>query len=80
MINQQKVKYLLKNLNDIIGKMKRYIVSYEIYEEVEVDDNATEEEIVEKAISQVVGHGGWFENDLTQTIKTEATIEESDDE
>lgn len=60
--------------------MKRYIVSYEIYEEVEVDDNATEEEIVEKAISQIVGHGGWFENDLTQLIKSEATIEESDDE
>ena len=60
--------------------MKRYIVSYEIYEEVEVDDNATEEEIVEKAISKTVGHGGWFENDLTQLIKSEATIEESDDE
>ena len=60
--------------------MKSYIVSYEIYEEVEVDDNATEEEIVEKAISQVVGHGGWYENDLTQLIKSEATIEESNDE
>lgn len=64
--------------------MKRYIVSYEIYEEVEVDDNATEEEIVEKAISQTVGHGGWYENDLTQHIKSEACIrediEESDDE
>lgn len=60
--------------------MKKYIVSYEIYEEVEVDDNATEEEIVEKAISQAVGHGGWYENDLTQLIKSEATIEESDNE
>ena len=60
--------------------MKRYIVSYEIYEEVEVNANATDEEIVEKAISQVIGHGGWYENDLTQLIKSEATIEESDDE
>lgn len=59
--------------------MKRYIVSYEIYEEVEVDDNATEEEIVEKTISQVIGHGGWYENDLTQLIKSEAYIEDAED-
>ena len=64
--------------------MKKYIVSYEIYEEVEVDDNATEEEIVERAISQAVGHGGWYANALTQLIISEAyireDIEESDDE
>jgi len=54
-------------------------VTFEIDEEVEVNANATNEEIVEKAISQVVGHGGWYENDLTQLIKSEAHIEEVED-
>lgn len=63
--------------------MVKYMVTFEIDEEVEVDEDADDEEIVEKAISQVVGHGGWYENDLTQFIKSEAYIEdveESNDE
>ena len=57
----------------------RYRVTFEIDEEVEVNANATNEEIIEKAISQVVGHGSWFENDLTQLIKSEAYIEDVED-
>ena len=79
MINQR-AKYLLQKINDSLGEVKmRYRVTFEIDEEVEVNANATDEEIVEKAISQVVGHGGWYENDLTQLIKSEAYIEDVED-
>ena len=79
MINQ-KAKYLLQKINDSLSEVKmRYRVTFEIDEEVEVNANATIEEIVEKAISQVVGHGGWYENDLTQLIKSEAYIEDVED-
>jgi hypothetical protein len=79
MINQ-KAKYLLQKINDSLSEVKmRYRVTFEIDEEVEVNANATSEEIVEKAISQVVGHGGWYENDLTQLIKSEAYIEDVED-
>lgn len=79
MINQR-AKYLLQKINDSLSEVKmRYRVTFEIDEEVEVNANATNEEIVEKAISQVVGHGGWYENDLTQLIKSEAYIENVED-
>lgn len=79
MINQR-AKYLLQKINNSLSEVKmKYRVTFEIDEEVEVNANATDEEIVEKAISQVVGHGGWYENDLTQLIKSEAYIEDVED-
>ena len=55
MINQ-KAKYLLQKINNSLSEVKmRYRVTFEIDEEVEVNANATSEEIVEKAIRQVVG-------------------------
>jgi len=79
MINQR-AKYLLQKINNSLSEVKmKYRVTFEIDEEVEVNANATNEEIVEKAISQVVGHGGWYENDLTQLIKSEAYIEDVED-
>lgn len=79
MINQR-AKYLLQKINNSLSEAKmKYRVTFEIDEEVEVNANATDEEIVEKAISQVVGHGGWYENDLTQLIKSEAYIEDVED-
>lgn len=86
MFNQRRINFLLQKVNKPLKKEKKmvkYRVTFEIDEEVEVDEDAVDEEIVEKAISQVVGHGGWYENDLTQVIKSEAYIEdveESNDE
>lgn len=56
--------------------MTKYRVTFEIDEEVEADNR---NEAVDEAISNIVD-GVWFDNELTQYIRYNATVERVDDE
>jgi|GEM_PF-3175140 len=55
--------------------MTKYRVTFEIDEEVEADNR---DEAVDEAISNIVD-GVWFDNELTQYIRHNATVERVDD-
>lgn len=56
--------------------MTKYRVTFEIDEEVEADNR---NEAVDEAIGNIVD-GVWFDNELTQYIRYNATVERVDDE
>lgn len=56
--------------------MTKYMVNFEIDEEVEADNR---NEAVDEAIGNIVD-GVWFDNELTQYIRYNATVERVDDE
>lgn len=56
--------------------MTKYRVTFEIDEEVEADNR---NETVDEAIGNIVD-GVWFDNELTQCIRYNATVERVDDE
>lgn len=56
--------------------MTKYRVTFEIDEEVEADNR---DDAVDKAIGNIVD-GVWFDNELSQYIRYNATVERVDDE
>lgn len=56
--------------------MTKYRVTFEIDEEVEADNR---DDAVDKAIGNIVD-GVWFDNELSQYIRHNATVERVDDE
>lgn len=57
--------------------MTKYRVAFEIDEEVEADNR---DDAIDAAISNIIGGGAWFENELTEYIRNYARIEEIEDE
>ncbi len=57
--------------------MTKYRVTFEIDEEVEADNR---DDAIDAAISNIIGGGVWFENELTEYIRNYARIEEIEDE
>lgn len=57
--------------------MTKYRVAFEIDEEVEADNR---DDAIDAAISNIIGGGVWFENELTEYIRNYARIEEIEDE
>lgn len=57
--------------------MIKYRVTFEIDEEVEADNR---DDAIDAAISNIIGGGVWFENELTEYIRNYARIEEIEDE
>lgn len=53
--------------------MTKYRVTFEIDEEVEADNR---DDAIDAAISNIIGGGVWFENELTEYIRNYARIEE----
>ena len=56
--------------------MTKYRVTFEIDEEVEADNR---DDAIDAAISNIIGGGVWFENELTEYIRNYARIEEIED-
>lgn len=57
--------------------MTKYRVTFEIDEEVEADNR---DDAIDATISNIIGGGVWFENELTEYIRNYARIEEIEDE
>lgn len=53
--------------------MTKYRVTFEIDEEVEADNR---DDAIDAAISNIIGGGAWFENELTEYIRDYARMEE----
>lgn len=56
--------------------MRKYRVQFEIDEVVEAEDRTV---AIDEAIGKVVG-GGWFENELTEHIRWNASTEEIEED
>lgn len=53
--------------------MTKYRVTFEIDEEVEADNR---DDAIDAAISNIIGSGAWFENEVTKYIRDYARMEE----
>lgn len=57
--------------------MTKYRVAFEIDEEVEADNC---DDAIDAAISNIIGGGAWFENEITKYIRDYARVEREEDE
>lgn len=57
--------------------MTKYRVTFEIDEEVEAENR---DDAIDAAISNIIGGGAWFENEITEYIRDYALVEREEDE